>query len=352
MLGQGEEGVRRGAALLSVIVGAGVLGVKYAAYLHTGSAAILSDALESITNVVGALFAFLVLVFAGRPADRTHPYGHGKLEYFSAAFEGGLIAFAAVMILWYAAMDLARGSRVEEVDLGLVLTVGAGLANAGLGWFLLRTGRRVRSITLEADGKHVLSDFWTSLGVVLGLSLVRLTGQTWLDPAAALAVGVNLAVTGVRLVRRAAGGLLDEEDTKLLDELVAAIDANRQPAIIRVHRLRAIRAGRFTHVDAHLVVPEFWPVAQGHELTESFAARVIDACDVDGEITFHTDPCRRALCSVCELADCPVRIEPFTARPKLTVAEATQTDEAFWPGGHDALVGAAREAQRTSAGRS
>jgi len=343
--GGGEEGARRGAALLSVGVGLIILGVKYAAYLATGSAAIFSDALESITNVVAALFGLLVLVFAGRPADQGHPYGHGKLEYFSAVFEGGLIAFAAVMIVWYAALELVRGPQVEAVDVGLALTVGAGVANAALGWFLLRTGRRVRSITLEADGKHVLSDFWTSAGVVAGLALVWLTGKAWFDPVAALVVGVNLAVTGVRLVRGAAGGLLDEEDTALLGSLVVALDAEREPGIIRVHRLRAIRAGRFTHVDAHLVVPEFWLVEQAHELTERFAAGVIGACDVDGEITFHADPCRRALCSVCELAECPVRIEPFRARPQLTVAEATQTDEAFWPGGHDALVGAAREAQ-------
>jgi cation diffusion facilitator family transporter len=344
-LGGGEEAVRRGAALVSLAVGLTLLGVKYFAYLATGSAAILSDALESITNVVGALFALGALVFAGRPADRNHPYGHGKLEYFSAVFEGGLITFAAVLIVWYAVTELVRGAEVESVDLGLALTVGAGVANAGLGWFLLRTGRRVRSITLEADGRHVLSDFWTSAGVVLGLVLVRLTGQAWLDPLAALVVGVNLGVTGGRLVRQAAGGLLDEEDTALLGELVRALDASREPGIIRVHRLRAIRAGRFTHVDAHLVVPEFWPVERVHELNDAFERRVIAACDVDGEITFHIDSCRRALCSVCDLADCPVRIEPFSARPRLTVEEATQTDEAFWPGGHDALVGAAREAQ-------
>jgi len=345
VLAGGEEGTRRRAALLSVAVGLIVLGVKYAAYLATGSAAIFSDALESIINVVAALFGLLVLVFAGRPADQGHPYGHGKLEYFSAVFEGGLIAFAAVMIVWYAALELVRGPQVDAVDLGLALTVGAGLANAGLGWFLLRTGKRVRSLTLEADGRHVLSDSWTSAGVVAGLGLVWLTGEAWLDPVAALVVGVNLAFTGVGLVRQAAGGLLDEEDTALLGTLVRAADAARVPGIIRVHRLRAIRAGRFTHVDAHLIVPEFWPVEQAHELTERFARAVIDATDVDGEITFHTDPCRRALCSVCDLTECPVRIEPFRARPALTVAEATQTDEAFWPGGHEALVGAAREAQ-------
>src|SRR5262249_15332697 len=158
-------------------------------------------------------------------------YGHGKIEYFSAVFEGGLISFAAVLICWYAAESLWHGPNVRQVELGLVLTFACGLANAALGWFLLRTGKRVRSITLIADGQHVLSDFWTSLGVVVGLLLVRATGIAWFDPLIAAVVGVNLGYTGFRLVRRAAGGLLDEEDTELLTRLVEAFDANAVPGI-------------------------------------------------------------------------------------------------------------------------
>src|SRR5262245_32056770 len=214
-----DESIRLRAGLVSLVVAIALLAVKYFAYRLTGSSAVLSDALESITNVVAAMFALGGLVFAGRPADRGHPYGHGKIEYFSAVFEGGLIAFAAVLILWQAFLSLRAGHVVHEVDLGIALTVASGAVNAALGWYLMTTGRRVNSITLVADGKHVLSDFWTSLGVFVGLLLVRLTGIAWLDPLAAAAVGVNLAVTGARLVRQAAGGLLDEEDTVLLDRL-------------------------------------------------------------------------------------------------------------------------------------
>jgi cation diffusion facilitator family transporter len=217
--------------------------------------------------------------------------------------------------------------ELRQLDLGLAITFGAGVANAMLGWFLIRTGTATQSLTLVADGQHVMSDFWTSLGVIVGLLLVRLTGLTWLDPLVAGIVGVNLGRTGIMLVRHAAGGLLDEEDTKLIGKLIKAFDAYRLPGMIRIHHLRAIRSGRFTHVDAHVVVPEYWPVDRAHVLAESFEERVISACGVEGEIVFHIDPCHRAYCAQCDVMDCPVRTAPFVARPPHTLDEAVRTDE-------------------------
>ena len=325
-----EERVRLRAGVISLVVGSVLLAVKYAAYQLTGSAAVLSDALESIINVVAASFALGSLMFAGRPADREHPYGHGKIEYFSAVFEGGLISFAAFAIIWYAVVDLLRGPEIKDIEFGAVLTFGAGLANALLGWYLVTIGRRVNSLILVADGQHVLSDFWTSFGVVVGLVLVRLTDLVWLDPVVALVLGANLAWTGLLLVRRAAGGLLDEEDTALLTRILEAFDKTRTPGIIRIHRLRAIRAGRFTHVSAHLVLPEYWTIERSHEVTDAFERRVIDACKIDGEIEFHSDPCRRAFCSACDVPDCPIRRAAFALRPPLTIEEARLTDDSFW----------------------
>jgi cation diffusion facilitator family transporter len=323
---QRDTRIRLRAGLISLAVGIALLGVKFFAYQLTGSTAVLSDALESIVNVVAALFALGSLLFAGRPADRNHPYGHGKIEYFAAAFEGGLIAFAAIMIIYEAAQAFVEPPDLQQLDLGLVITLGAGIANAVLGWFLVRTGKATESLTLIADGKHVLSDFWTSVGVVVGLLLVRLTGITWFDPLVAVLVGVNLGWTGVKLVRHAAGGLLDEEDTALIGKLVKTFDDFRLPGIIRIHHLRAIRSGRFTHVDAHLVVPEYWPVDRAHVLAESFEERVMSACGVEGEIVFHIDPCHRAYCAQCDVMDCPVRGAPFVARPPHTLDEAVRTD--------------------------
>jgi cation diffusion facilitator family transporter len=325
-----QDAIRVRAAAISLVVGVALLALKYVAYLHTGSVAILSDALESIANVAAAAFAIGGLLFAGRPADRGHPYGHGKIEYFSAAFEGGLISFAAAMVVWYAAYDLYAGAEVADIDLGLAITTGAGLANAGLGWFLISTGRRTNSITLIADGQHVLSDFKTSVGVVVGLLLVRLTGHAWLDPVAALVVGLNLGWTGIGLVRHAAGGLLDAEDPDLLRRVVAACDRERPPGIIRIHRLRAIRSGRRTHADVHVIVPEYWTVERAHEVVDTFERRVLVSPDIEGEIAMHTDPCRRALCASCDVPDCPVRREPFSGRRPFSVEEARLSDEAFW----------------------
>ena len=320
------EGIRLRAGLVSLVVSVLLLAAKYQAYRMTGSTAILSDALESIVNVVAAVFAIGGIVFAGRPADRNHPYGHGKIEFFSAAFEGGLISFAAVVILYEAVRGLFYGVEVRDLSAGFLIVLGAGLANLALGWFLVRTGRRHQSLALVADGQHVLSDFWTSAGIVVGLLLLRLTGLTWIDPVVAGLVAFSLMWTGFRLVRHAAGGLLDEEDTPLLDRLIQALQRSAGEGVIRVHHLRAIRAGRFHHVDAHLVVPEFWSVDRAHEVAEDLAARVIRDLGVEGEMIFHTDPCHRAYCAMCELGDCPVRREPFVGRPPLTLEEAVQPD--------------------------
>jgi len=322
----GAERARLRAVVISLAVSVILLAAKYQAYRLTGSTAILSDALESIVNVVAAVFGLGGIIFAGRPADRNHPYGHGKVEFFSAAFEGGLIAFAAVLIVYEVILSLLRGPEVKALDVGVSIVLGAGLVNLLLGWYLVRTGRKYESLTLVADGRHVLADFYTSAGIVVGLLLVRFTGITWLDPVVAAVVAMNLLWTGFRLVRQAAGGLLDEEDTALLGRLLEVLQPHLSQGVIRVHHLRAIRAGRFHHVDAHLVVPEFWSVERSHELAEDLGERVVKELGVEGEMTLHTDPCHRIYCRMCDLDDCPVRREPFTGRPRLTLEEAVQPD--------------------------
>ena len=322
-----EERLRLRAAVLSLVVGTALLGVKYLAWLATHSSAVLADALESIVNVVAAIFALTSLLVSAQPADRNHPYGHGKIEFFSAVFEGGLIAFAALMICWTALVDLWRGPEIRQVELGLALTTGAGIVNAGLGWWLLSVGRRTRSVVLIADGQHVLSDFWTSAGVVVGLLLVRLTGIAWIDPLVAAAVGANLGFTGARLVREAAGALLDEEDATTINRLVRVMDTERDASVIDVHRLRAIRFGRRTHVDAHVIVPEYWTVEKAHEHVENFGDRVLAASGTEGDVVLHVDPCRRGFCSSCGVPACPVRRAPQERTRAITVEAATRFEE-------------------------
>lgn len=318
-------------ALVSLVVAIAVLGIKFWAYTETGSQAVLGDALESIVNVIAAAFAFGVLAYAGRPADRDHPFGHGKVEYFSAAFEGGLIFFAALLILWQASLSMWRGVELRSLDLGLWLTIVAGLANGALGVFLVRYGRTHRSAAIEADGHHVLSDFWTSAGVIVGLGLVRLTGLVWIDPVVAALMACWLLLTGWKLVRGAFGALLDEEDPVFLRQLVAVLGPRVRDGVVRVHHLRAIRAGRYHHISAHLVVPEFWTVEKAHDTAEALAASVLKELGGEGDITFHTDPCERLYCSKCDLEACSVRRQPFLGLEPLTVDEAVRPDpDAHW----------------------
>jgi len=318
--------VRLRAALLSLVIATLILAANYQAYRMTGSTAVLSDALESIVNVLAAVFALGGLIFAGRPADRNHPYGHGKIEFFSAAFEGGLIAFASILIVYEAVRTLVSGPDVRQIGAGLLIVFGSGLVNLALGIYLVRTGRRYVSLTLVADGQHVLADVWTSAGVIVGLALVQLTGRVWLDPLVALLVALWLMLTGVRLVRHAAGGLLDEEDPLLLKRVLDALQKYVGGGVIRVHHLRAIRSGRFQHVEAHLVVPEFWSVERAHDLSEDVAARVMRDLGAEGEMVFHTDPCHRVYCVTCDLEDCPIRREPFLKLTPLTLEEVVQPD--------------------------
>ncbi|MBL8728118.1 MAG: cation transporter [Planctomycetes bacterium] len=315
-----------GIAVVAVVIAVALLAIKFWAYAITGSQAIFSDALESIVNVVAGAFALGVLAYAGRPADRDHPFGHGKIEFVSAAFEGGLIFCAAVVILWQAGEALFEGATPRQLDFGLVLTVIAGVANGLLGLFLVRYGRRHHSAALEADGHHLLSDFWTSVGVIVGLLAVRLTGLAWLDPVAAAVVALLLLLTGWRLVRRAIGGLLDEEDPMLLRQLVAVLTPHVRDGVIRLHHLRAIRSGRFRHISAHLVVPEFWSVERAHDTAEALAASVLAELPGDGDIDFHADPCERAYCRMCNLEACSVRQQPFDGVQPLTVDEVVRPD--------------------------
>ncbi|MEK7858845.1 MAG: cation diffusion facilitator family transporter [Elusimicrobiota bacterium] len=316
------------AILVSLLGGTLILALKAAAYSLTGSMALQSDALESIVNVVAAAFGLGAVIFAGQPADKDHPYGHGKMEYFAAAFEGGLISLAALVIFYESAFALFRGVELKSLGVGMLLNLSAGALNGLLGWYLLSTGRRLKSKTLEADGHHVLSDFYTTGGILLGLLSVQATGFWWLDPLVAMGVGVLLLRTGYKLVRESAAALLDEEDSHTIGTIVAGLDALlkdgvKETGVITVHGLRAIRSGRYTHVDVHLVVPEYVPVADAHDATERFEHKLIAASGLEGELHVHLDPCRRKYCARCTDPGCPIRVEPLKETVSVTKEEAT-----------------------------
>jgi cation diffusion facilitator family transporter len=317
---------RLSAGRLSLIVGTAVFISKVAAWIVTGSVAVFSDAMESIVNIVAALLLVWSLRLAAQPADHDHPYGHGKAEFLSAGVEGALIIVAALLIAVQALRDLIVGTVPHHLDTGMALLAGAALVNGGLGLHLIRVGRRTHSLALEADGRHILTDVWTSGGVLLGLLAVQLTGKSWLDPAVALAVAANIVREGLRLVQHAVGGLMDEADLALLDRLSAGLERARPPEWIDVHGLRAWRSGAELHADLHLVVPRYLDAERLHRLEEDVEARLRETAGVPTEAVVHFDPCRAHECVHCEMASCPVRSQGFASRRPLTRRHATRVD--------------------------
>lgn len=311
------------ALLISCLITA----IKFWGWSETHSQAIYSDFLESIVNIVAGVLAILVVRFSAKPADRDHPYGHGKIEYFSAAFEGGLIAFAALMIFFESVPALLANRPLHSLGFGAALVVIGGLSNMALGKWLQAQGRKSGSPALVANGEHIFSDFVTSAGVLVGLGAAYWTGINWLDPLVAMIVGVHLAWTGIRVVLKSVTGLLDGEDREILEAFAKHLQSVDFGGVIQIHHTRIVRAGRFHHIDAHAVVPEFWDVAIAHDRTESFEARLMKAYPQPGELHLHVDPCRRVYCGQCDIDDCPIRVRPFKARLIPTLDSLTHPEE-------------------------
>lgn len=254
---------------LSVAAAVATITLKTVAYLLTGSVGLLSDAAESVVNLVAAIVAMLALRFALKPADEEHAYGHQKAEYFSAGVEGTLVLVAAVTIGITAFGRLLDPQPIDSAGVGLAVSAGATLINLAVGLVLLRAGHEERSIVLEADGKHLITDVWTSAGVIAGVAAVALTGWEILDPIIALVVAVNIVVTGGALVWRSADGLMDRAlDTADRAKVDAVLDDFRRREGIEFHALRSRQAGSRAFVSVHVLVPGAWTVQHGHDLVE------------------------------------------------------------------------------------
>lgn len=298
------------AARLSLGVAVGLLGIKMAAWLLTDSAAILSDAMESIINVVAAAFAVFSVSVAAAPPDKRHPYGHGNVEFYAAGIEGLLILVAAVGIVWESWGKILHPQPLPNLGAGLVLLVAASAVNLWLGLLLLRQGRQSGSLTLVADGRHVLTDVWTSAGVLVGLTLVWTTGWLWLDGAIACLVGANIAWTGFGLIRQSVAGFMNESDPALLAGICDLMRAKRHPTWINVHRLRAFKSGSSVHVDLHLILPRDMSLAQAHEQVEALEELLRDHLGPDSDVMIHADPCADDCCPICDAEPCDLRNHP------------------------------------------
>ncbi|MCB9082287.1 MAG: cation transporter, partial [Lewinellaceae bacterium] len=241
-----------------LVVGLILMGIKFVAWWLTNSNAILSDALESIINIVAGTFSLFSLYLAGRPRDVNHPYGHGKVEFISAGFEGSLIAIAGISIIGKAGYNLLHPQELAQLDLGLILTGVTGVVNYGMGAMLISKGTRDHSLTQVASGKHLQSDAWSSAGLVLGLGLVYWTKINLLDSVLAIIFAFIIIYTGYKLVRQSVAGIMDEADSELLRELIPFLHQNRSPNWIDIHNLRVIKYGALLHIDCHLTLPWYF----------------------------------------------------------------------------------------------
>ena len=299
-------------AFYTLIISIVVLFLKTKAYYSTHSVAVMSDALETVVNVITAMVALFAVKAAAEPADENHPYGHGKFEYFSAAFEGGLIFFAALAIVFQALQSFMGTQEMHPAE-GSIYLIAATLINLGISLFLINFGKKQKSEALKASGKHILSDVGTSVAVIVGLYLVQLTGIVWIDSIVALALGLWLMYEAYKILRTNSGALLDEADAGALAQLADVINKHRSPAVIDIHNVRMIRSGNFHHIDAHMVVPEFWDVSHVHSVTHEFEKNVVNDYLYDGELAFHIDPCKRSFCKQCNVENCTIRKADFEA---------------------------------------
>lgn len=276
-------------AWLAVAAALVTIALKLAAWSLTGSVGFLSDAAESVVNLVAAVVAVLVVRWSAAPPDEEHPFGHGKAEYFAAAAEGALIMLAAVSIVWAAVGRLIDPEPLERVGIGLVLSLVAAAVNLLVARVLLEAGRRHRSMTLEADGTHLMTDVWTSVGVVVGVALVWVTGWERLDPIVALLVAANIVISGAILIHRSSGGLMDRalpaSEVAAIEGVLAGLAAHGAGH----HALRTRRSGRRAFVSVHVLVPGDWSVQRGHDLLEKLEAD-IDAVLPHATVTTHLEP--------------------------------------------------------------
>ncbi len=303
----------RSLQLITLCIGTLLMAIKFAAWWLTNSNAILSDASESIINIAAGVFAFYSLGLAAKPRDSNHPYGHGKIEFLSAGFEGGLIFLAGIGIVIKAGYNLLYPQNIQHLDLGLYLTVFSGVINYVMGHLLERRGRLASSLTLIASGKHLKSDAWSSLGLVVGLLIVAFTNIPVLDSVVAAIFGLVILYTGFSLMRKSVAGIMDEADYQLIAQLVQVLDQHRRPTWIDVHNFRVIKYGATLHIDCHITVPWYFSTRDSHAEVKAFENLVVEKNELPVELFVHVDPCEPdASCRICKKTDCAVRGAPFS----------------------------------------
>jgi cation diffusion facilitator family transporter len=301
---------------------------KFTAYFLTSSNFVLTDAAESIVNVLASSFAFFSIYLAAQPRDQNHPYGHGKIEFFSVFIEGGLIGLAGIVILFKSAYNIFYPHEIKDLVTGAIIIGATGLVNGGLGSYMIKRGKHLRSITLEADGKHLITDMVTSMGLVLGLLLIHFTKILILDSILSVLVGLYIVYTGYKLVRKSVSGLMDEADFDIVTEVISVLNEKRRDQWIDIHNFRAQKYGNNLHIDCHLTLPNYLDLIQVHNEVK-LVDELINNEVTKTELFIHTDPCVPQCCYYCRMPDCPIRSEPKTEEITWTLEKVIRNKKHF-----------------------
>lgn len=301
------------------IVGIILFLVKLYAWYVTNSVAILTDALESTINVIAGLIGLYSLYLSSLPKDQNHPYGHGKVEFISASIEGTLISIAGVVIMYEAIGELQNPKTIEKLDLGLILVSITAVINYLLGYYALKKGKKNNSLALIASGKHLQTDTYSTIGIVVGLIILYFTKIAWVDSVTALLFAAFIIYTGYKILRESISGIMDETDELLLKEVVDFLSEQRRENWIDLHNLRIIKYGSTLHFDCHMTVPWYFNIEEGHKEVDALEDAVKNYFGDRIELFVHLDACKEYSCNICCKTDCPVRKHPFQEKIKWTI---------------------------------
>jgi cation diffusion facilitator family transporter len=285
--------------------------LKITAYYYTGSLAILSDALESIVNVIAGFIGLYSLYVASKPKDIEHPYGHGKAEFISAAAEGSLVIAAGIIILYEAIINILKEREPESLDTGLWLVAITAIVNYGAGYICRYVGKKNNSLALESSGKHLQLDTYSTLGVIAAVWLMLYTKIYWLDTVVAIGLSVFIMYNGYRILRKSLAGIMDEADMELLKKVIAVLNEKRTANWIDLHNLRVIKYGDMLHVDCHLTVPWYLNVHEAHKEIDQISLIIKNEFGDTIDLFVHTDGCLDFSCAICTKTNCEVRKHPF-----------------------------------------
>ncbi len=320
--------VQQNLRLQKIITGIGIVlfVMKVIAWYITGSVAILTDALESTVNVFAGLIGVYSLYISAKPKDKNHPYGHGKAEFISAAVEGSLVLIAGLIIIYEAINNFFHPHEIQQLDYGIWLVAITGIINYIAGFVCIKTGRKNNSLALVASGKHLQTDTYSTIGIVIGLLLLLYFKVLWIDGAVAIVFAFIIMFTGYRIIKSSVAGIMDEADTELLKKIVWMLNENRRDNWIDLHNVRIIKYGGMLHLDCHLTVPWYMNVREAHAEKDALSNLVKEAYGESIELFVHNDPCLNFSCKICSKKDCKVRQHPQKKRIEWTI-ENISTDQ-------------------------